>query len=64
VALGAAGLGLSLYNVIYPALETQILALTWWLLAAVCIRQLFVYTDSPAYLGRPRLLTTPQERPT
>jgi O-antigen ligase len=31
-AIAAAGLGLSLYNVIYPALETQILALTWWLL--------------------------------
>lgn len=34
----AAGLGLSLYNVIYPALETQILALTWWLLLTVCLR--------------------------
>jgi O-antigen ligase len=32
-AIGAAaGLGLSLYNAIYPALETQILALIWWLL--------------------------------
>jgi hypothetical protein len=30
--IAAAGLGLSLYNAIYPALETQILALTWWLL--------------------------------
>ncbi len=36
--VAAAGLGLSLYNVIYPALETQILALTWWLLLVVCMR--------------------------
>jgi hypothetical protein len=36
--VAAAGLGLSLYNVIYPALETQILALTWWLLLVVCLR--------------------------
>jgi O-antigen ligase len=34
----AAALGLSLYNAIYPALETQILALTWWLLLALCLR--------------------------
>lgn len=33
-----AGFGLSLYNIIYPALETQILALTWWLLLAICLR--------------------------
>jgi O-antigen ligase len=36
--VAAAGFGLSLYNVIYPALETQILALTWWLLLVVCLR--------------------------
>lgn len=36
--VAAAGFGLSLYNVIYPALETQILALTWWLLLVVCMR--------------------------
>jgi O-antigen ligase len=36
--IAAAGLGLSLYNAIYPALETQILALTWWLLLALCLR--------------------------
>ena len=36
--IAAAGLGLSLYNVIYPALETQVLALTWWLLLVVCMR--------------------------
>jgi len=35
-AIGAAGLGLSLYNVIYPALETQILALTWWFVLMLC----------------------------
>jgi O-Antigen ligase len=36
--VAAAGLGLSLYNAIYPALETQILALTWWLLLVICLR--------------------------
>lgn len=36
-SVAAAGFGLSLYNVIYPALETQILALTWWLLLVVCL---------------------------
>ena len=60
VALGAAGVGLSLYNLVYPALETQILSLTWWVLAAICIRQLFVHTAEPAYLGRPRFLATPE----
>lgn len=38
--IAAAGLGLSLYNVIYPALETQILALTWWLLLAICLKSI------------------------
>ena len=38
VGLAAAGLGLSLYNAIYPALETQILALVWWLILAICLR--------------------------
>jgi hypothetical protein len=37
-SVGAAGLGLSLYNAIYPALETQILALAWWVLLLVCLR--------------------------
>ena len=37
-SVAAAGVGLSLYNVIYPALETQILALTWWLLLVACLR--------------------------
>jgi len=38
VSVAAAGLGLSLYNAIYPALEAQILALVWWLLLAICLR--------------------------
>jgi hypothetical protein len=38
VGLAAGGLGLSLYNAIYPALETQILALVWWLVLAICLR--------------------------
>ena len=37
-SVAAAGLGLSLYNAIYPALETQILALAWWLLLVLCLR--------------------------
>lgn len=37
-SVAAAGVGLSLYNAIYPALETQILALTWWLLLVACLR--------------------------
>jgi O-antigen ligase len=37
-SVAAAGLGLSLYNAIYPALETQVLALVWWLLLALCLR--------------------------
>lgn len=36
-SVAAAGVGLSLYNAIYPALETQILALTWWLLLVVVL---------------------------
>jgi hypothetical protein len=37
-SVAAAGLGLSLYNAVYPALETQILALFWWLLLALAVR--------------------------
>lgn len=37
-SVAAAALGLSLYNAIYPALETQVLALVWWLLLALCLR--------------------------
>lgn len=36
--VAAAGLGLSLYNAIYPALETQLLALVWWLLLVICLK--------------------------
>lgn len=36
-AIGAAGFGLSLYNLIYPALETQLLALTWWVLLSLAL---------------------------
>jgi hypothetical protein len=39
-SVAAAGLGLSLYNAVYPALETQILALVWWLLLVVCLKGL------------------------
>lgn len=48
VSVGAAGLGLSLYNAIYPALETQILALTWWLLLVVCLRRFEATAEEPA----------------
>jgi len=37
-SVAAAGLGLSLYNAVYPALETQVLALAWWLLLALCLK--------------------------
>jgi O-antigen ligase len=37
-SIAAAALGLSLYNAIYPALETQILALAWWLLLALFLK--------------------------
>jgi hypothetical protein len=37
-SVAAAGLGLSLYNAIYPALETQILALIWWLLLTLYLQ--------------------------
>jgi hypothetical protein len=36
-SVAAAGLGVSLYNGIYPALETQILALAWWMLLMLCL---------------------------
>jgi O-antigen ligase len=39
-SVAVAGLGLSLYNAVYPALETQILALVWWLLLAICLKSL------------------------
>jgi hypothetical protein len=33
----AAGAGLSVQGLIYPTLETQLLAMTWWLLLVVCL---------------------------
>jgi hypothetical protein len=30
--LGAAGLGLTLYSLVYPTLEAQVIAFTWWLI--------------------------------
>ena len=45
-SLAAAGIGLGLYNVIYPALETQLLALVWWLLLSLSLRT--TWLRSPA----------------
>ncbi len=36
-SLAAAGLGLSLYGLVYPTLEVQLLAMTWWLLLVACL---------------------------
>jgi hypothetical protein len=33
----AAGLGLSAYGLLYPTLEVQLLAMTWWMLLVVCL---------------------------
>jgi len=46
-SIAAAGLGLSLYNAIYPALETQILALAWWLLIALFLKYRDAEDDPP-----------------
>jgi len=48
VSVAAAGLGLSLYNAIYPVLETQILALVWWMLFAMCLR---IEVEEPTSVG-------------
>ena len=34
----AAAIGLLLYAIFYPVLETQVLSCTWWLLFAACVR--------------------------
>lgn len=47
--LAAAGLGLGLYNVIYPALETQLLALTWWLILSISLRRTALAGDRPLW---------------
>jgi len=62
-SVAAAGLGLSLYNAIYPALETQILALVWWLLLTICLK--CAEEAEPIALwraGRPRVSTPAPER--
>lgn len=58
--VAAAGVGLSLYNVIYPALETQILALTWWLLLVICLR---IGSDGTSASSSPDGLTTADVTP-
>lgn len=57
-----AALGLSLYNAIYPALETQILALVWWLLLALCLRAQ-IESEAPAEDAGGRLEVDPQRNP-
>lgn len=60
-SVAAAGLGLSLYNAIYPALETQILALTWWLLLVLHMRaQVEGKPSSPGAEAEP--IAAPRER--
>jgi O-antigen ligase len=58
--IAAAGLGLSLYNVIYPALETQILALTWWLLLALCLKTEQEASAPSEPRSEPQTVTQPQ----
>ena len=36
--VGAAGIGLFAESIIYPTLEVQLIALTWWLLLVVCLK--------------------------
>lgn len=47
-SLAAAGLGLGLYNIIYPALETQLLALAWWLMFSISLRRTWLQSDREA----------------
>ncbi len=61
-SVAAAGLGLSLYNVIYPALETQILALTWWLLLAVLLRAREETSEQPPALAGDERAAPARER--
>ncbi len=58
--IAAAGLGLSLYNAIYPALETQILALTWWLLLALCLKTQQEASAPPEGQTEPRVAAQPE----
>jgi hypothetical protein len=60
-SVAAAGLGLSLYNAIYPALETQILALTWWLLLTICLKSGEKATPIALWrAGRPATVAPPE----
>jgi hypothetical protein len=36
-AAGAAGLGFTVYGLVYPTLEVQLLAMTWWMLLVACL---------------------------
>ncbi|HEY5976326.1 MAG TPA: O-antigen ligase family protein [Solirubrobacterales bacterium] len=53
-SIAAAGLGLSLYNAIYPALETQILALAWWLLLTLFLKYRDAEGDEPSTVAPER----------
>lgn len=53
-SIAAAGLGLSLYNAIYPALETQILALAWWLLLTLFLKYRESGADAPSDVAEER----------
>lgn len=53
VSVAAAGLGLGLYNVIYPALETQLLAMAWWLIFSISLRESFTAEGDFRWLGLP-----------
>jgi O-antigen ligase len=46
-SLAAAGVGLTLYAAIYPTLEPQLTALTWWLLLVLALKAL----DTEAVAG-------------
>jgi hypothetical protein len=53
VAVAAAGIGLGLYNVIYPALETQLLAMAWWLVFSIALRNATLREPEGRWLGLP-----------
>ncbi len=48
--LAAAGIGLSLYALVFPTLEAQLTALTWWLLLVLALKAL----ETPALVKRVR----------
>ena len=49
-SLAAAGIGLSAYALVFPTLEAQLTALTWWLLIMLALKTL---QDLPARVGAP-----------